>query len=115
MCKFNELLPQTKSEKAGALVWVPATEAESENSPFAGILTLTGKRCHCRYAVSEFPADHGRGFILKKIDTGSDREEGFYSCLVAGRSVMCECKGFISTGNCKHLSSLLTLIEAGQL
>src|SRR5687767_4194107 len=113
MCKFNELLPETKSEKCGALVWEPATD--NAFSPVAGALTITGKRCHCRYQVEEFPADHGRGFMLFKLDAGSDKTEERYACNVGKFAKMCECRGFTATGACKHLSALVTLIEAGQL
>ena len=113
MCKFTELLPTTKSEKHGGLTWEPATD--NATSQLAGVLTLTGKRCHCRYAVEEFVSDHGRGFMLFKLDAGSDRTEERYGCCVGPRSKMCECRGFIATGACKHLAALATLIEAGQL
>ncbi len=114
MCQFTELLPQTKSEKCGALVWEAATD--NDTSQLAGVLTITGKKCHCRYAVEEFVSDHGRGFVLKKIDTGSDRDEGYYSCLIGPHGTkLCECKGFTSTGGCKHTAALTALIEAGQL
>ena len=114
MCQFNELLPATKSEKAGALVWEPATD--NEMSQLAGVLTITGKRCHCRYAVEEFVSDHGRAFMLFKLDAGSDRTEERYGCVIGAHGVrMCECKGFYFAGKCKHLEAVATLIEAGQL
>lgn len=113
MCQFTELLPATKSEKCGALVWEAATDNDA--SPVAGVLTITGKKCHCRYRVEEFPADHGRGFMLFKIDAGSDKSEERYGCCVGPRAKMCECRGFAATGACKHLSALVTLVEAGQL
>lgn len=114
MGKFNELLPVTKSEKCGALVWEPA--ADNAACPVAGVLTLTGKQCHCRYRVEEFPADHGRGFLLFKIDAGSDTAEERYAVLVGPRCVtLCECRGYTATGGCKHLAALVTIIEAGKL
>ena len=111
---YTELLPATKSEKHGALTWEPATD--NAMSPVAGVLTLTGKRCHCRYQVEGFPADHGRGFMLFKLDAGSDKTEERYACLIGphGRN-LCECRGFLATGACKHLAALVTLIEAGQV
>lgn len=115
MCKFNELLPETKSEKHGAMVWEPSDD-QTGYIPTAGVLTLTGKRTHCRYKVEEFPADHGRGFMLFKVDAGSDETEERYACLVGAHgNRACECKGFIHAGHCKHVTALATLIEAGQL
>ncbi len=111
---FTELLPATKSEKHGALTWEPA--AADSTSPVAGVLALSGKRNHCRYRVEEFPADHGRGFMLFKIDAGTDAAEERYSCLLAARgSNLCECRGFASTRACKHLAALTDLVAAGQL
>ena len=113
MTVYTELLPATKSEKHGALTWEPATD--NAFSPGAGLLTITGKRSHCRYRVEEFPADHGRGFMLFKVDAGSDASEERYSCLVARHGGLCECRGFAATGRCKHLAALVTLVEAGKL
>lgn len=110
---FTELLVPTKSEKHGALTWEPA--ADNATSPVVGVLTLTGRRNHCRYRVEEFPADHGRGFMLFKIDAGSDATEERYACLLAPRAGRCECRGWAATGACKHLAALATLAEAGQL
>ena len=70
MPTYTELLPKTKSEKHGALVWEPAID--NATSTVAGVLTLTGMRSHCRYKVSEFPADMtGRAFMLEKLGTGA--------------------------------------------
>lgn len=111
---FTELLPVTKSEKHGAFTWEPASD--NAMSPVAGLLTITGKRSHCRYRVEEFAADHGRGFMLFKLDAGSDKSEERYACLVAphGRS-LCECKGFHFAGHCRHLAALTALVDAGQV
>jgi len=114
MCKFNELLPETKSEKCGALQWEP-TNDPTGYIPTAGTLTLTGKRCHCRYLIEEFPADHGRGFMLFKMSEGSDKTEERYACLIGKHARQCECKGYTHAGRCKHLAALVTLIEAGKL
>lgn len=114
MGQFTELLPPTKSEKHGAIAWT--RNPDDALSHFAGVLTITGKRSHCRYRVEEFPADHGRGFMLWKVDVGTDRTEERYACLVGTRGVRsCECKGAAASGRCKHLAALVTLIEAGQL
>ncbi|MBP3957725.1 hypothetical protein J8F10_20940 [Gemmata sp. G18] len=114
MNQFTELLPVTKSEKHGALVWEPSTD--NEFSPVAGVLTLTSKRCHCQYTIQEFTADHGRGFMLFKMGAGSDTSAERYG-VFCGRdgSKLCECKGFISTGRCKHADAVELLITNGKL
>ncbi len=109
---FTELLPETKSEKHGAISWESFT---TDDSPVAGVLTTTGKRYHCRYLVSESPASEpGRSFTLRKSAADGG---GFYSCFVAeqGGVNACDCRGFASTGGCRHLASLQLLIENGQL
>ncbi len=110
---FTELLPATKSEKHGALTWEPA--ADSRASALAGVLTLTGKRNHCRYRVSEYAPDMpGRAFVLVKLDAGTDTTEERYSCLVAGNGgSLCVCRGFTATRGCKHIAGLAELIRAG--
>ena len=91
------------SPVAGVLTGIPwrtalALRADNAMSPVAGVLTVTGKRCHCTHRVEEFPADFGRGFMLFKLDAGSDQSKERYACQV-GRGVRdCECRGFISTG-----------------
>lgn len=103
MPSFSELLAPTKSEKHGALTFD------------GSVLTITGKRSHCRYAVSEFAADGGRGFRLAKLDAGSDATEAGYSVLVCGGRSQCECKGFVSTGRCRHLAALEVLVANDQI
>lgn len=114
MSQFTELLPATKSEQHGALLWEPSTD--NEFSPVAGVLTLTGKRCHCRYTVQEFTADMGRGFMLFKTGHGSDETEERYAVLAGPHGVtLCECKGFHFAGHCKHTEAVKTLIANGKL
>ncbi len=109
---FTELLEATKSEKHGAFTW---TATATDNSPAAGLLVITGKKCHCRYRVEEYPADFGRGFMLFKLDAGSDKTEERYACLIGATTKACECRGFTATGKCKHSAALAELVKAGQL
>ncbi len=113
MKAYTELLPATKSEKHGALTWERADDNAA--SPFAGVLTITGKRDHCRYRVEEYPGDEaGRAFVLFKLDAGTDRTEERYGCFLARSGAnLCECRGFTATRNCKHLASLTELVRAG--
>lgn len=114
MSVYTDLLPTTKSEKHGVFTWEPATD--NAMTPEAGTLTISGKRSHTRYKVEEFVADHGRGFLLFKLDAGTDKTEEQYACFIGsdGRG-QCECRGFYSTGHCKHLASLLALVEADRV
>lgn len=111
--KFIDLLPETKSEKHGGLTWEPA------DVPGTGVLTIQGKKMgYTRYKVAEFPtAWAGRAFTLVKIDAGSDKAAENYCCFISttGQEKRCDCKGFAYSGGCKHLASLQTLIEQGQL
>ena len=104
MAVFSELLAPTKSEKHGAIAFDGST------------LTITGKRAHCRYAVSEFAVDGGgRGFRLSKLDAGSDAGESGYSVLVHGGWSRCECRGYSAHGHCRHLAALEVLIQNDQI
>lgn len=106
---FTELLPATKSESHRSYTW----EALGGDSPRAGILTLTDSRTHTRYAVEEFPADTGRGFVLLKA-VGA----GHYHCHVSPKhpsADICGCRGHERWGHCKHLDALRDLIANGKL
>ena len=79
-----------------------------------GILTLDTKRNACEYAVVEMETPWaGRGFILAKIDQGTDDETTGYECFVASDRLAstCECRGFLRHGHCKHLAALNVAIE----
>ena len=114
---YTDLLPPTKSEpKGSAFDWTPI-ESDQGFVP-AGVLTIKQKRVYTSYAVTEFPTGwDGRGFLVAKLTSGSDRTEEAYSCFLArnGQDRQCECKGFAYAGHCKHLASLAALIEAGKL
>lgn len=110
MSVYTEILPATRSEKRRAYTWEPI---DSPAAPLAGVLALTDSRTHTRYLVEEFPADRGRGFVLRKA-AGA----GYYSCNVVGgdgRADLCECRGFAAHGRCKHLDVLIDLIANGKL
>lgn len=109
MPTFTELLPPTKSEKHGVITWVSAVESAASA---AGALTISGKRGHCEYRLSEFRTDFdGRAFELTKADRSAT-----YSVFVgrAGGS-LCECLGFQSSGRCKHIAACETLVRGGQI
>lgn len=113
MTTFTELLEPTKSEKHGCLFWMPAI---SDFGIKTGTLTIAGSRAFAVYDVEEFPADHGRGFMLFKKTPGTDITEDRYACFVGSDDVgHCECKGFASGGRCKHLQSLYELVKAKQI
>ncbi len=111
MTAFTDLLPPTKSEPHGAITWQPQT---APGSGLAGVLTVTGKRSHTRYLVSENKVDGGgRAFSLRKTvaDGGA-----VYSCFLrtdGGRE--CDCAGFFRHQHCRHTAALAVLIENEQL
>ena len=66
------------------------------------------------YLVSEFECDwSGRAFYFKKGCIGSDPSEEGYSvfCARNNQDSHCECKGFVSTGGCKHLRIAKAYLE----
>jgi hypothetical protein len=112
-----ECTAPTKTQPKGfGLSWDPAGD---ETGPVAGILTVDGKRCRCRYEVTEFAADFPdcRAWTLRKLDAGTDATESHYSCMLASnrQDKLCECRGFAATGSCCHLLALEALLENGWL
>ncbi len=115
-CQFTRnCCPQQSRRSTAPLTWEPAPD--NAHSHFAGVLTITGKRDHCRYRVEEYPADEpGRAFVLFKLDAGTDRTEERYGCFLANnRANLRECRGFVATRNCKHIASLTELTKAHKI
>lgn len=115
MTTYTELLEPTKSERHGAFIF---TDGSTDNTNKSGTLTIMGTRSYAVYDVEEFPADHGRGFMLfKRAETpGSDKTESQYAVFCGSDGVgHCECRGFYATGRCKHLASLIELVKAKKI
>jgi hypothetical protein len=84
------------------------------------VLTITlaeGRRERTvAYFLSEIPADWGRGFELaKSVPEASEAEESVYHVNVDGQHSTCDCRGFERWRSCKHLDTLLELVEEGRL
>ena len=109
MDTMTEVLPATKSSKSNAVTWVAGEK------PGTGLVTILSTRAaNCRYAVEEFACDGGRGFMLFKLDAGTDATEERYACFLSTKMPMhCECKGFAyGRGKaCRHLAALLAVVE----
>jgi hypothetical protein len=115
-----EKLPATKSANNSGITWFPATD--NEFSPVAGLLRITmvsgrSVKSQLSYVVSEFPADFpGRAFHLQKTerDTRKGADENNYSVFCSAMcpsNDLCECKGFVFSGKCKHLAGIRALLE----
>jgi hypothetical protein len=87
-----------------------------------GTLVLTITLCQGRqehtvaYFLSEIPADWGRGFELRKsVPDASESEESVYHVNVDGQHSTCDCRGYERWRFCKHLATLLELVEERRL
>jgi hypothetical protein len=90
------------------------------NNVFALHMTIgTGENAqHFGYYVQSIPADFGLGFRFEKFDVEKvegepsvydvniDLERGYHSCT---------CKGNTYCGHCKHVESVLALIQSGKI
>lgn len=113
MTTYTELLEPTKSERHGSFIWTPGSTDYTNRS---GTLTISGTRSFAVYDVEEFPADHGRGFMLVKTAGGTDKDESRYAVYCGSDGTgHCECKGFYSTGKCKHLASIAELVRVKRI
>jgi len=85
-----------------------------------GTLVLTITLCQGRqehtvaYFLSEIPADWGRGFELAKSLPDAP-EESVYYVNVDGQRSTCDCRGYERHRSCKHVLTLMELVEEGRL
>jgi hypothetical protein len=84
------------------------------------VLTITlakGRQEHAvAYSLSEIPANWGRGFELaKSLPDAAEAEESVYHLNVDGQHSTCDCRGYESHRHCKHLDTLLELVEEGRI
>src|SRR5436305_14854322 len=77
-----------------------------------GVVRITVGKASTDYFVQPIPADFGRGFTLSKI--GSEDGE-VYAVNVNGQQSLCNCKGHLKHGHCKHVDGLTALVRAGKL
>jgi hypothetical protein len=79
----------------------------------AGVVRITVGKAHSDYYLAEFAADYGRGFVLHKIDVGAP--PAIYHVNLDGGNKLCDWKGALKWGHCKHGDGLAALIAAGRL
>lgn len=114
MTTYTEVLPATTSSPARAITWEPSHVAGR------GTLTISDRRCCCRYQLTELPTEwEGRSVRFEKAEgqTGTDREEESYDVFIhrGGQDRRCCCKGFERHGHCKHIAAVIALLENGWL
>jgi len=108
--KWIELLPATLTSKHNGITWTPTAV------PACGLLTIGMGRVRVTYRLNEFSTTwDGRAFRFVKTTEGTDKESDTYEVFIArsGRGHVCDCKGF-SFGKgkpCKHIESVLALLE----
>ena len=82
------------------------------------LLEMTIGKEEFAYWLKQIPADFGMGFEVKKISTdGSAPSEDVYHVnidLLSGHHT-CTCKGNTFCGHCKHVESLLSLINCRRI
>ncbi len=78
-----------------------------------GLLELrTGKADPTGYYLWPIPSDFGTAYRVEKYATQGGE---VYDVCLAGELSSCECLGFLRHSHCKHIASLATLAERGQL
>jgi hypothetical protein len=74
---------------------------------------ITAGKQSADYFLTEIPTDFGRGFRVEKI--GLEVKDGPYHVNLDGGNKLCDCKGHLKWGHCKHGDGLAALIAAGRL
>jgi hypothetical protein len=75
-----------------------------------GVFRIADRKSAAYYTFHEIPCDiGGRGFAVHRMGLG----DVYHVRVGTDAECACECLGFLSTGHCKHIEGLLTLIEHG--
>jgi hypothetical protein len=83
----------------------------SEVNPFFVLRIAEGKQLDY-YTAKPIPSDWGTAFEMTKL--GSGQEVPYHVCL-AGADSVCDCKGHLRHGHCRHVEGLNALKNAGRL
>src|SRR5262249_9805945 len=68
------------------------------------------------YALVTLKSDFGDAFRLTKADDGDGHAEEYDVLLdMEHKFHTCECRGFLRWQHCKHVDSLLALVQSGRL
>lgn len=108
---FENRLEDTLSQTLRGYKFTPA------DGVAGGTLTYQSKREYSRYWMERIPADlAGHAFVFRKVVRPGE-EQSVSETLLADRAEndLCDCRGFASTGHCKHLDVLRDLAAHGQL
>jgi hypothetical protein len=66
------------------------------------------------YHLEPLPSDFGRAFRVQKFASCGGDGTAYAVCLQDGAD-LCDCKGRLAHGHCRHISSLRSLVERGEL
>src|SRR3954464_3271308 len=94
--------PRAKPRRSVKLVFAP-----TEEQP--GIVEIQVGNERKTYSVTPLVTDFGLGFRLEEPGQTP------YDVLLADWESLCECKGFLKHGQCKHVLSLATLVHRGKI
>ena len=114
MTTLTEVLPPTKSSKYWTVEFTPT---DGDFSRVAGVMVVRTDKAAAAYTLEEYstPWD-GRGFMLRKLITGTDATAEGYDVFAAhDGGHLCDCKGHVATGKCKHVAAVQACLENGWL
>jgi hypothetical protein len=81
----------------------------AEGAAPAAIELAVGK-LELGYMITAIAADFGRAWRVEKLADGT-----VYHVNLDGTHRMCDCRGFLHTGHCKHADGIAALFAAGKL
>jgi hypothetical protein len=106
------LSPSPRKDRKPVARSIRLSLAPFEGNP--GIVTIqVGKEVN-DYFLLPVPSDFGRAFRLEKF-TGELAETYHVNIDIVDGKNLCECKGALRWGHCKHTDGLAALVKAGQL
>jgi hypothetical protein len=103
----------TKTRKPRQVVrTIRLTLRPFEGNP--GMVTIRAGKVVNDYFVLPINSAFGRSFLLEK--TGGEADDQYHVCLnFEGDRHLCDCKGALKHGHCKHSAGLEALVKAGKL
>jgi hypothetical protein len=102
--------PRSRKPRTKPVRTIGVAVRPSDVNPYFVIRITEGKKTDL-YSVRPIPSDWGKAYAMAKLP---EEQDPYHVCL-AGADSVCDCKGFLRHGHCRHVEGLTALTNAGRL